>query len=51
MESFASGKLGGTPIPELKQAGTVVHCQWWGRNQGASFGTLLSNALQYTLGP
>jgi hypothetical protein len=50
MNAFAQGLLGGHPAPELGVPGTVVDCQWWGRDGQASFGTSLSDALEYTVG-
>jgi hypothetical protein len=51
MAAFATGGLGGTPDPQLSLPGTVVSCQWWGRDLGASHATTLSNALEYTVMP
>jgi len=53
MQSFASGTGGGTPIAQLLVAGTVVNCQWWGRDPTipAPNNTQLSDGLEYTVGP
>jgi hypothetical protein len=51
MAAYASGALGGNPIPALSIPGTVVTCQWWGRDLGASHATSLSDALEYTVSP
>jgi len=53
MDAYASGALGGSPLPQLTIPGTVVNAQWWGRDPGyaAPNDTLLTNALEYTVRP
>ena len=50
MNEFAAGLGGGNPIPELSVPGTIVDCQWWGRDPGASFNTSLTDAAEYLVG-
>jgi hypothetical protein len=53
MNAFALSAGPPAPYPPLKLAGTLVDCQWWGRDPGfaAPNNTQLSNGLEYCVGP
>jgi len=51
LNEFAAGSGGGHPVGALLLPGTLVDCQWWGRDPGAPFQTALSNAIEYLVGP
>ncbi|MBL8803529.1 MAG: PQQ-like beta-propeller repeat protein [Planctomycetes bacterium] len=51
VNAFASGALGGTPLPQLTTPGVRVNWQCWSRDANSSFGTNLSNALSYVVLP
>jgi len=53
MNLFAVSAGPPLPLPALTIPGTVVNCQWWGRDPGfaAPNNTQLSNGLEYLVGP
>jgi hypothetical protein len=53
MNAFALSPGPPTPLPALTVPGTIVDCQWWGRDPGfpAPNNTQLSNAAEYCIGP
>ena len=52
MNVFAhAGSSCNIPAPALLVSGTVIDCQWWGKDFGAPFATSLSDGLEYTVGP
>ena len=53
MNLFAASSGPPLPLPALLQPGSVVDCQWWGRDPGfpAPFNTQLTNGLEYTVCP
>ena len=53
MNSFAQSAGPPVPLPALSVAGTLVNCQFWGRDPGfaAPDNTTLTDALEYPVGP
>jgi hypothetical protein len=51
MNTFALSPGPPTPLAALKIPGTIVDCQWWGRDPGfpAPNNTQLSDALEYKI--
>jgi len=51
MNAFAVSAGPPAPLPALTIPGTIVNCQWWGRDPGyvAPNNTQLSNGLQYLI--